>query len=1518
VAAERLLNLAEMSDQGLNKPFVFIGGPSDVAYLRLGALRELESLKERAADDFGIEPYLWEDDKAENGFDVWLPAQAQIPLPAGPRCKAVISIFGERIGTPLPDDFPLDAIGGEGFRDRNQGPRLIHPWRPGAEQEGGFPLSGSVFEALAAVAANGEVEDAQALERGNPPVLLLFVGDRTILDAEDPEDGNWGGGRLLERVGREKKRAEMRRWQTEVYVPQLRQLRNFLRYLEARGRLADHGIVEDEEIARARTRRFLERGLGLRAEPRDVDPFKRLEAYDVGDSQILFGRRDWRDYALREFSQLWSEEGRLPFYGVVGESGVGKSSLLRAGLIGHLVHHTSRGLFVGCVISALDLATSDVGRTTESEPDDAALAPLARAYGTALAAIDPERGDAEAQADLSKLKIEHQAQAAVKGIVRELDRKGEGWNLVLGLDQFEEVLDRRSEPADNQEADALERFFQFLRAALGSGRIGIFYTSQMDRLPILHRDPILGPVAIAGEAKQVFLPDNTLEEIIKGPFEAAGFALQPSLVRRFRELVLAFAGQADASAQGSLLPLLSLRLARLAESHQDKRTRGKSDAAAQDRVLTLDQYENELDIAGAIAELATEALQEARNAPGVTWYEETVGQLLRRLVRLHGSDRHRLNLPEARLPSSRAARGLAQSLMRRRLLLPVGEGNVRIAHEALLRQWPVAAKWLEEERHLLGLAGILWIRAQEWEEQGRPAEALREIGPQYVAEAAEILASWFDVLGPEDGSPIRAEDQLLKDYAFACLAARPTPAQEALGRVVEGVRRVHNHFLLAAYYGEDALLERYLADDPSAIRLARNDGANAVFSAAWRGSLTTLNLLLAAGADPGVPSGSGWLPIHNAATAGHASFVARLIEADPSSSRVAGGAQGSQPLHIACWHNRASIVDLLLENKEVSANQRNKNGWTPFHLACRYAEGRIVRALLARPEVDPASPLDPGKPNFTPLLLAIAGGVREVVEILLADPRVDPTAPGPPECLPFREAIARDRGQIVELLLADGRVDPTAKDAQGETALHDAARSRQTRTANRLLRDSRTDPFAANVHRQTPMGILTGAGRTELLRPLLNDPEVMQTLAARRHQRWLLLAAHAEDRAAVRRLLDHPEVDPACADSAGNTLLHVVLAHRDLEFAKELIANPRISRWAVTHDGATPLHAALNVEAEEIVDLLLRDDTVDDATLRSFSTVLNVVAKRRNLLPVLDRLLRDGRFDPNARGKHGMTPLHVATLAGNLAGIELLLADSRVDREVEDDWGRTLLDLSPLSIRRELAALLSLEKRAREDGRERSSDADEHWAPVDWETIRWLVAKVDPIDEVRTLSAGKTIAERRALPFYDQLELIRFKDPSWDRENLALHYLVVTGEAPMEFRLDGTSPPIHQVNAKLKVAITEENVVDYLRFFCFFVHGEEGPFYIVHSEHDPFVPDLLWGKIEDPNVQSAARLENCFRPPAFHGRDAEGRFRCSAIVFYSNAIFYADFLIHSTGFIEMPSDEPLITDLPVKVEAPLK
>lgn len=196
-----------------------------------------------------------------------------------------------------------------------------------------------------------------------------------------------------------------------------------------------------------------------------------------------------------------------------------------------------------------------------------------------------------------------------------------------------------------------------------------------------------------------------------------------------------------------------------------------------------------------------------------------------------------------------------------------------------------------------------------------------------------------------------------------------------------------------------------------------------------------------------------------------------------------------------------------------------------------------------------------------------------------------------------------------------------------------------------------------------------------------------------------------------------------------------------------------------------------------------------------------------------------------------------------------------------------------------------------------------NWQKVVGAQLEPFLKLVNPINGKYNASAATGSAEWAQLPFYTTIGLVRVNDTAWAPGTGPFWFLAKQGRM---FLLDGSSAPIHDANEADPIKVTEENVLDYLRFFCYFVHGDEGPFLIVEDINHPA---LDTAKLDDSTRKV---IEGALRPTQFEGRTQEGAFEASAMVLYGNALFSARFSMTENGMIEMIDDEPVAADLPVK------
>lgn len=122
-------------------------------------------------------------------------------------------------------------------------------------------------------------------------------------------------------------------------------------------------------------------------------------------------------------------------------------------------------------------------------------------------------------------------------------------------------------------------------------------------------------------------------------------------------------------------------------------------------------------------------------------------------------------------------------------------------------------------------------------------------------------------------------------------------------------------------------------------------------------------------------------------------------------------------------------------------------------------------------------------------------------------------------------------------------------------------------------------------------------------------------------------------------------------------------------------------------------------------------------------------------------------------------------------------------------------------------------------------------------------------------------------------------------------------------QVDGTSPPVHELNAAVGVELdTAEQAGAYLRFFCSVVCGEAGSFMVVDD-----VSDIAFA--EDADAGERGLVEAALVPVELRLEEDGGT--VVSPIQYSDALFKATLSIYPTGMVQMQSDEPLLADLPV-------
>ena len=90
-------------------------------------------------------------------------------------------------------------------------------------------------------------------------------------------------------------------------------------------------------------------------------------------------------------------------------------------------------------------------------------------------------------------------------------------------------------------------------------------------------------------------------------------------------------------------------------------------------------------------------------------------------------------------------------------------------------------------------------------------------------------------------------------------------------------------------------------------------------------------------------------------------------------------------------------------------------------------------------------------------------------------------------------------------------------------------------------------------------------------------------------------------------------------------------------------------------------------------------------------------------------------------------------------------------------------------------------------------------------------------------------------------------------------------------------------------------------FFCFFVHGDKGPFLIAEDASALKLPDSIRPEVKE-------LINDSVTPATFNGMTSDNKYDCSGMVYYGTSLFSAQFHVYPNGLIEMVDDEPIVQD----------
>lgn len=411
----------------------------------------------------------------------------------------------------------------------------------------------------------------------------------------------------------------------------------------------------------------------------DPPPFKGLQFFDVQDASLFFGREQLIAKLIGRLRHspliaTATSENTGRFLAIVGASGSGKSSLVRAGVVASL-------------LKGGDLANGLPTLPGISEKHTYLITPTDRPLNALAAALTHDSPSVLATTQLID-DLHADARALDIQVSRLLHNNTSGVVLIV-VDQFEELFTLCRDVTDQK------AFVDGLLHACDAAHAGRTYViltlradfyaqcSKFDRLreSIAAHQEYIGP-----------MDEQELRRAIEEPARLNGCEFEPGLVTTLLD---------DAGDEPGALPLLSHALLETWKRREGRR-------------LTLRGYDDSGRLRGAIAHTADEVYGQL----------STNDQLIARNILLRLTElgegtqdtRRRAQMRELfpRAEDEPAVRAVLKTLTDRRLVI-TSEEMAEVAHEALIREWPQLRQWLGENREGLRVHRQLSEDAHEWE-----------------------------------------------------------------------------------------------------------------------------------------------------------------------------------------------------------------------------------------------------------------------------------------------------------------------------------------------------------------------------------------------------------------------------------------------------------------------------------------------------------------------------------------------------------------------------------------------------------------------------------------------------------------------------------------------------------------------------------------------------------------------------------------------------------------------------------
>ncbi|MBD0256824.1 MAG: toll/interleukin-1 receptor domain-containing protein, partial [Cytophagales bacterium] len=390
----------------------------------------------------------------------------------------------------------------------------------------------------------------------------------------------------------------------------------------------------------------------------NICPYRGLRFFREEDAPFFFGRDAFT-------GRLRDAVVKHALIVVVGASGSGKSSVVRAGLLPHLRKPgTDRTWDVGTMV-----------------PGDRPLQNMAAVFAPLL---EPGLTEAFLFEEISKwTELLESGKAHLSDLVERALQKQQGTNrFLLVVDQWEELY------APSQNERLRQKFFDEILTATSATNLSVILTVRGDFYHHLINDRSFADQLVDGAVVPISrMTSKELAQIIELPANKVGLQFQPGLVGRILDQV---------QERPESLSLLEFMLEELWKKRQGQ-------------WLTHEAYEQLGELEGAIANHAKDVIATLSRQQ-----REIAKRIFLQLVRPGGEGsaanaeleiitvRRRIAFDELPEESREVVQGLAKAhLIVTGRSEATGKEVIDLVHEALIREWSSLKDWIKEDHEFL-------------------------------------------------------------------------------------------------------------------------------------------------------------------------------------------------------------------------------------------------------------------------------------------------------------------------------------------------------------------------------------------------------------------------------------------------------------------------------------------------------------------------------------------------------------------------------------------------------------------------------------------------------------------------------------------------------------------------------------------------------------------------------------------------------------------------------------------------